>query len=81
VTNRTFFPIPGNVGGSDNLCSKAGGSDANGCILVVEGSQDKKHVEDHHDENDCVASGSPVIDAHGGHDSDLMRGRCDHDRR
>jgi len=76
VSNKTFLPIPGSVGGSDNLCSKAGGNDISGCILVVTGKNDKD------DKGDCVASGAPVVS--GGdddHDARFLRVRCDHDRR
>jgi len=77
VTNKTFLPIPGGVGG---LCSTAGGSDVSGCILVVTGKNDKDDNGDRG--NDCVASGAPVISG-GDHDHDakFLRGRCDHDRR
>jgi hypothetical protein len=78
VTNKTFLPIPGGVGG--NLCSTAGGNDTSGCILVVTGKNDKDDKGDRG--NDCVASGAPVIG--GGdddHDAKFLRGRCDHDRR
>lgn len=80
VTNKTFLPIPGSVGGSDNLCSKAGGNDVSGCILVVTGKKDKDDKGDR--DHDCVASGAPVVT--GGdddHDARFLRGRCDHDRR
>jgi hypothetical protein len=80
VTNKTFYPIPGAIGGSDNRCSNAGGSDASGCILVVTGKNDKDDKRDHG--NDCVASGAPVITAsRDDHDTQFMRGRCDDDRR
>jgi hypothetical protein len=71
VTNKTFLPVPGAVGGTDNVCSKAGGSDASGCILVVTGKNDR---------DDCVAEGAPVREANAGSDPIFMRGRCrDHD--
>jgi hypothetical protein len=84
VTNKTFYPIPGSIGGSDNPCSNAGGSYTSGCILVVTGKNDRDDKRDHdHDrDNDCVASGAPVImAASDDHDAQFMRGRCDHDRR
>src|SRR5664280_1622620 len=80
VTNKTFLPIPGSIGGSDNRCSIAGGNDASGCILVVTGKNDKDDKGDRG--NDCVASGAQVLS--GGdddHDAKFLRGRCDHDRR
>jgi hypothetical protein len=80
VTNKTFLPIPGSIGGSDKRCSIAGGDDTSGCILVVTGKNDKDDKGDRG--NDCVASGAPVIS--GGdddHDAKFLRGRCDHDRR
>jgi hypothetical protein len=78
VTNNTYYPIPGSIGG--NSCSNAGGSDASGCILVVTGKGDKDDKGDH--DHDCVASGAPVIiAASDDHDTSFMHGRCDHDRR
>ena len=80
VTNKTFLPIPGSIGGSDKRCSIAGGNDTSGCILVVTGKNDKDDKGDRG--NDCIASGAPVIS--GGdddHDANFLRGRCDHDRR
>jgi len=80
VTNKTFYPIPGSIGGSDNRCSNAGGNDASGCILVVTGKSDKDDKGDR--DHDCVASGAPVITpVSDDHDARFMRGRCDHDRR
>jgi hypothetical protein len=80
VTNKTFLPIPGGIGGTDAVCTNAGGDSAKGCILVVTGKNDKDDKGDRG--NDCVASGAPVIS--GGdhdHDANFLRGRCDHDRR
>jgi len=78
VTNNTYYPIPGGIGG--NSCSNAGGNDASGCILVVTGKGDKDDKGDH--DHDCVASGAPVIiAASDDHDTSFMHGRCDHDRR
>jgi len=71
VTNKTFFPIPGAIGGT--RCSDAGGSDTMGCILVVTGKSN-------HD--DCIAQGAPVIVAsNADRNAKFMRERCDHDRR
>jgi hypothetical protein len=80
VTNKTFLPIPGGIGGTDAVCTNAGGDSAKGCILVVTGKNDKDDKGDRG--NDCVASGAPVISG-GDHDHDakFLRGRCDHDRR
>jgi hypothetical protein len=78
VTNNTYYPIPGSIGGTS--CSSAGGSDTSGCILVVTGKGDKDDKGDH--DHDCVASGAPVIiAASDDHDTSFMHGRCDHDRR
>ena len=80
VTNKTFYPIPGSIGGTDNRCSGAGGSDTSGCILVVTGKNDRDDKRDR--DKDCVAEGAPVIFASGeDHDAKFMRRRCDHDRR
>ena len=74
VTNKTFFPIPGNIGGTEDVCANAGGNSATGCILVVTGKKERVA--------DCIAEGAPVIAAGGDdHDATFMRGRCDHDRR
>lgn len=79
VTNKTFYPIPGNIGGADNRCSIAGGDDTKGCFLVVTGKNDKDDKRDHG--KDCVAEGAPVIFASDDdHDSKFMRGPCDRDR-
>jgi hypothetical protein len=78
VTNKTFYPIPGAIGGADAVCSTAGGSDVSGCILVVTGKND----QDDKSSKNCVASGAPVIVAGGDeHDASFLRGRCNNDRR
>jgi hypothetical protein len=77
VTNKTFLPVPGNIGGAENVCTNAGGDSTKGCILVVTGKKDRVADRDH----DCVAEGAPVVTAGGDdHDATFMRGRCDHDR-
>jgi hypothetical protein len=80
VTNKAFYPIPGAIGGVDARCSNAGGNDAEGCILVVTGKNDRDDKGDRG--KDCVAEGAPIILASGeDHDAKFMRGKCNRDRR
>ena len=64
--------VPSNSGGRDqgltNLCGRGGGSDANGCILVVTGQNDGDDTtptttaKKGKGPKNCVAQGAPVME-------------------
>jgi hypothetical protein len=85
VTNKTFWPIPGNL---STVCSAAGGTDSMGCILVINGVNDQddktaKNNDDNGNNNNgnnnrnCVAQGAPVMGVSGGEAKQLKVGCSD----
>jgi hypothetical protein len=77
VTNKTFFPIPGLL---STLCGAAGGNDAMGCILVVNGVNDADDrttiAKKGHGPKNCVAQGAPVMEVSGG-EAKHLKVSCD----
>jgi hypothetical protein len=84
VTNKTFWPIPGSgpndPNGLSTLCGPAGGSNTMGCILVINGVNDKDDTTTTADKGkgpkNCVAQGAPVMSVSGG-EAKQLKVRCD----
>ena len=64
VTNQTYFPVASTSGST--LCSSLGGTDTQGCIVVLVDPSSPQ----------CVAQGAPVVDATAGRSPVLMMAPC-----
>lgn len=68
VHNQVYLPVPKNNGAlTSTICSTAGGSDTNGCIVVFTAPNDDR----------CLAEGTPAIKVAGG-DPDFLKTHCHH---